>query len=284
MKKILTAAFLTTTLLGFSQEKLENSLLWKVSGEDIKTSYIYGTMHATCNNDLTEHVKKALKETKDIYLELDMDDSTLQMKMMQQAMMPSGITIQSLTTKEDYKILDAFLTQELGMGIAMFNSMKPMMISSSFIPKMLDCPMKSIEGGLMAQIKSENEEVYGLETLEDQFAAFDAIPYKEQVKDLIRFAKEGMQKSKDNFQQLLTTYKSQNIEKLLGETSKKENGAMTEYLDDLLTKRNKNWIPKIITTSKKKRSFYAVGAAHLAGETGVIKLLRRQGYSVEAIK
>jgi uncharacterized protein len=33
----------------------------------------------------------------------------------------------------------------------------------------------------------------------------------------------------------------------------------------------------------KKSTFFAVGAAHLAGEKGIINLLRRKGYTVTAI-
>jgi hypothetical protein len=35
---------------------------------------------------------------------------------------------------------------------------------------------------------------------------------------------------------------------------------------------------------QKEPSFIAVGAAHLPGEQGVLNLLRKQGYSVDAVK
>lgn len=35
---------------------------------------------------------------------------------------------------------------------------------------------------------------------------------------------------------------------------------------------------------KEKSTFFGVGAAHLADEEGVIKLLRKQGYKVEPVK
>ncbi len=57
----------------------------------------------------------------------------------------------------------------------------------------------------------------------------------------------------------------------------------TEYENDLIVQRNKNWIPVIEETTKLKPTFFAVGAAHLAGEEGVIKLLRKKGYKVEAV-
>jgi uncharacterized protein YbaP (TraB family) len=35
---------------------------------------------------------------------------------------------------------------------------------------------------------------------------------------------------------------------------------------------------------KQQASFVAVGAGHLAGEQGVLNLLEKQGYQVEAVK
>ena len=40
----------------------------------------------------------------------------------------------------------------------------------------------------------------------------------------------------------------------------------------------------MIKTMKDKPTFFGVGAGHLAGEEGVIKLLRKQGFKVEAVK
>lgn len=57
-----------------------------------------------------------------------------------------------------------------------------------------------------------------------------------------------------------------------------------KYEDVMLTKRNENWIPVISEVSKYKPTFFGVGAAHLAGERGVIMLLRKQGFTVEAVK
>ncbi|RZL39279.1 MAG: TraB/GumN family protein, partial [Pedobacter sp.] len=50
-----------------------------------------------------------------------------------------------------------------------------------------------------------------------------------------------------------------------------------------LVNRNKKWIPVISTTSREKPTFFGVGAAHLIGENGVINLLRKSGFTVEAM-
>ena len=49
---------------------------------------------------------------------------------------------------------------------------------------------------------------------------------------------------------------------------------------DMLDKRNLNWLPKIKLAIKKESCFFAVGSAHLAGNNGLVNLLRKEGFSV----
>jgi len=52
----------------------------------------------------------------------------------------------------------------------------------------------------------------------------------------------------------------------------------------LVSSRNKTWVPKIDTMIKEKSSFIAVGGGHLGGKEGLVNALRGLGYKVEAIK
>ena len=82
MKKLLIAAIALFTI-SLNAQDLEKSLLWKVSGNGItKPSYLFGTIHITCDATLDESVLKALDETEQLYLELDMDDPAMKAGMM----------------------------------------------------------------------------------------------------------------------------------------------------------------------------------------------------------
>jgi uncharacterized protein YbaP (TraB family) len=83
---------------------------------------------------------------------------------------------------------------------------------------------------------------------------------------------------------MMALYNKKDLNSLLEFMDKSENKMMAAHNDVLLTNRNKNWIPKIEAVAKAKPTFFGVGAAHLAGENGVIKLLRKKGYKVEAVK
>jgi len=166
---------LVSLVIGFvgNAQDLEKSLLWKISGNGLeKPSYLFGTMHAVCEINFDDNLKKALEETSQMYLEIDMDDPTLQATMMKGMMMKDGVTMSSLMTEEEATIVDSFLKENVSVSMKMVDKFKPFMISSMFIPKLLECPMKSIEMELVKISKEQKEEVYGLETIADQLTVF----------------------------------------------------------------------------------------------------------------
>jgi uncharacterized protein YbaP (TraB family) len=107
MKKILIALASIASVAGFAQEK---SLLWKISGNGLtESSYLYGTVHVTCDATLDEATLDALKKTTQLYLELDMDDPALQTEMMSGMMMKDGVTMSSLVSPEELKNFDNYI-------------------------------------------------------------------------------------------------------------------------------------------------------------------------------
>ena len=265
-------------------QNLEKSLLWKITGNGIKeASYLYGTMHITCDATLPQKAIKALDATNQLYLELNMDDPTLQQSMMQSMMMKDGKTMSSLVSEEDFKIVDEFLTKQLGYSAQMLNTFKPFMVSAMLYPKMIDCAMQSVEGNLMTVIKEQQEEVFGLESIEEQMNVFDAIPDEVQMKELVKTAKNNLEKDKKEMELLLEIYKSEDINAIYTVSQESENEITSKFEEILLSNRNKNWIPIIEKVAKEKATFFGVGAGHLGGEMGVIQLLRKKGYKVEPV-
>ena len=283
MKKIFLLLCSLFMGVAFGQ-KSDNSLLWKISGNGLKEpSYLFGTIHITCDASLSDKVKTALDKTQQLCLELDMDDPNMQVEMMNSMMMQNGVTMKSLAKPEDFKAVDAFLTANVGFSAEMLNTVKPFMVSAMLYPKMLNCEMQSVEAELIKIAKTQNEEVIGLETVSEQLAVFDAIPYQEQMNELVITAKDNMQRDKTELTEMMAIYKSENVEAMVTFTEKSPNAMMSKYGDVLLKNRNQNWISRMTTIAKNKPTFFGVGAAHLGGKEGVIALLRKAGFTVEAV-
>lgn len=283
MKKLFIMAL--GFLFGISSAQTnEKSLLWKISGNGLKHhSYLYGTIHVTCDATLPGKVKNALDKTDQLCLELDMDDTNMQTEMMGGMMMKDGVTLQSLASKEDFEIVDAFLTKNLGFSAKMLNTLKPFMVNAMLYPKMISCEMQSVEGELMKIAKEQKEETIGLETVTEQLNVFDAIPYQDQMNELVKTAKSDLDKDRNELNKMLELYKTEDVEAMYTFTQQSENVLTSKFDEELLNSRNQNWIARISKIADNKATFFGVGAAHLGGEKGVINLLRKYGFTVEPV-
>ena len=202
--------------------------------------------------------------------------------MMKLIFLEDGKTIQSILSKEDYATLATFFKEQVGMDLKLFNTMKPLAITSAITSKMASCKTgTAYETEFIKVAKEQNEKVIGLETIADQVKAFDDISYEEQLKTLVEMAEKGLEKSKEEFAEMTKYYNAEDLEGL--QKIAADQGFDGNFQENLLDQRNRNWIPLIAKITKETSTFIGVGALHLPGEQGVINLLRKQGYTVEPV-
>ncbi|WP_245585023.1 TraB/GumN family protein [Psychroserpens burtonensis] len=272
------------TAFSLHAQDLEKSLLWKISDNGLtETSYLYGTIHMTCDASLDANVKSALDETQLLVLEIDMDDPSMQASMMKGIYMKDNTTLKDLVTNDEYVLISKFIKKQMGMPLEALATMKPFFLTAMFYPKLLGCPVQSYEEALMKVAHEQGEEVLGLETVEEQLNVFDEIPYKDQAIDLLRSAKDELAYDKESFDKLMPYYNSKDIEGMITMMEEDKNLSTSKHIHKILNNRNKNWISKISDHAKKQPTFFGVGAAHLAGDSGVIKRLIKAGYTVNAV-
>lgn len=263
--------------------KEDKGTLWKIEGKGIETSYLLGTIHVVGKSDfdLSDKAKELLRASKNLVLELDMDDPTFQMQMMQHAGMEGDYSLRTLLTEEEYQLVDAHVQKVIGAGLAPFEKMKPFVLTSMLYPLIVGEEIASYELSLMQLAAEQQKEVLGLETLEYQLAIFDKIPYEQQADELVEAVAET-EKMSQMFTKMVSMYKSGDLLALKNEVYQYYENP--QYGQWLLDDRNKNWVPRITELSKDQSNFYAVGAGHLGGENGVISLLRKAGYKVTPVK
>ena len=130
----------------------------------------------------------------------------------------------------------------------------------------------------MAQDKEK--EIMGLETAEYQMSMFDSIPYRVQA-DMLVAAIQDQSGSSDQMERMIELYTTQNIEGM--QSLMEEDQDVLDYQDLLLVTRNRNWIPVMEKRMADGPSFFAVGAGHLAGAEGGLRLLMEAGYSIKPL-
>ena len=262
----------------------ENALLWKISGKGLaQPSWLYGTIHMICAADfvISDSLKSAFRQANKIYLELDMDDPQMDAKMLRLSV-NKGKKLTDIFNKEDYAKLNNFFRDTIGVPLALLNPLKPITLLSLIYLKGLPCTQQeSYEMNFVKMAKDQHKEIEGLESLEDQFSAFDKIPDDQQAKMIMDLV-NNYHDQKAEFEKMIQNYKSQNLQALQDEIEKSPD--MKGQEEVLLINRNKNWIPKIDSAAHRQPTLFAVGAGHLGGEYGLIKLLRKQGFTLTPVK
>lgn len=271
-------------LWGLKVEAQESSLLWKVSGNGLeKESYLFGTIHIICKDNflMDERITTAFDQADQLLMELDMSDPQLPARMQQVSINPGMKNLQGEFDEPTAKALDELLINNYGAGLAKLGILKPFVLSSMVLLKVLPCAeVESYEGFFTARASTSAKPVAGLETVEFQAGIFDQIPVKIQLEELGKLVNEDS--SKEEMGKLMATYLSEDLEAMYKFFN--SSGMMADYQELILDSRNKTWIPKIEEAMRSKSVFVAVGSAHLGGEFGVIDLLKKAGYTLTPIR
>ncbi|MEQ8237607.1 MAG: TraB/GumN family protein [Cyclobacteriaceae bacterium] len=262
----------------------QNSVLWEISGKTLKApSYVFGTIHTVCPDDLalTARITKSFAKTDRLVLELDMDDPQFATEMQQLSINSGMKNLSSLLNEDELATLNKFYQKHYQSDMSQLGILKPFVLLSMMFMKGLDCPQPaSYELSLMELAKKEEKEVLGLELLTDQIGIFDKVPEKEQLDWLVKYASDEEQ-FKNNIRELVLSYKTENLSEIQSQMNNYPEYA--ELTEELLDNRNKKWISSIVAFAEEKPTFFAVGAAHLGSDNGIINLLKKEGYTVKPI-
>lgn len=260
----------------------ENNLLWEISGNQLeKPSYLFGTIHVICEEDyiMTPAISNSLKNVDTYFAELNLADISTMLKM--QEYLKAEETLSKRITPKQYSELKHLLNEVFQLDIETFENLSDFAIMSTIMLQSFDCKNKKIyELELMQQALFMKKKLDGLETVEEQVNAMSNSTNIDSILGMLRDLKTDKGASS---KKLIELYTSENIKEILNDFTK------TSYIDaksqkTLLDNRNKNWIPKMKQAMEGQSVFFAVGAAHLAGEKGIIHLLEKEGYTLKPIE
>jgi uncharacterized protein len=270
-----------------SSTKETPSLLYRVTGKGItKPSYIFGTFHAVCPTEMVpfESLDTYLDQTDQLMMEIDMDDPAEMLAMTKGVIMSDGKTLKDYLKPEEFAKVDEMVKNLLGYSAENVKMVKPAILAVLLVtsPKAIGCTPTVYDMSLMQSAVAKKRPVVGLETVESQVKVIDSKPIQEQAKELYEMAADP-QKSINELKKLMAAYKTRDPEKLIDITNdqlKSDKAFHARLLDE----RNTAWIPRLESAFRERPTFVAVGAGHLGGKNGVIRLLRAKGYQVTPVK
>jgi uncharacterized protein YbaP (TraB family) len=231
---------------------------------------------------VSPEINEKLLSSEQLIMEMDMDFGISEMmEMAKRMMLPKGKTLEDYCTSQEFARLKKYCLDTVGMKENKFvgyTKMTPFFFSSVLLKEQLG-DVEAYEEYFKKKAKKSKKTIIGLESLEDQLNTIDAMSIEDQKNMLF----EALGTEMVEFEKMYGLYEKQNIDSLYSYVQE-ESKSTPEFERDFLVKRNVKWIPLIKGNIMMKSSFIAVGAAHLAGDQGVIALLRKEGYTVEPVK
>lgn len=283
MKNLFKSAFAVAVLfIGFTSvaqtKPIENSLLWEVSGNGLtKSSYLFGTVHMICEKDyiLRPKVKEAFAKTTKLALEIDLTDPN-ELAYMQKSALGTELLSKKLSPSQ-LSNLESILQKQAGLNVSQIDNYTMATVMSLLAIKSFGCQdLKIYEMELVTLAKEDKKGVIGLETIKDQMDFLNKSYSEVQMLEFFKHINET------ETQKLVQNYVSENLSAIYQDVT-------DEIVMDanakkwMLDVRNANWLKKMPELMKTESVFFAVGSGHLAGEQGVINLLRKAGYTVKPV-
>lgn len=294
---ILFFSILSTSFFSIAQD--ENSLLWSISKEgSTDTSFLYGSIHIKDKRvfDVNSHFNRVFEKSKSVALELHFD-SINPFKLINFIMMEDGQTLKNVMDSSKYLIVKSFFEDSLKRPIQFVERFQPLYIST-ILSEMtagehVENNLHFLDEKIFNDAKTEGKNIIGLEKVEEQMQAFNALPYEmqsEMLYESIINIRQSINNEQNEIETLTQLYINQDLNGL-SEYVNNFNQSGSDLIkpyeqllkDKLLTERNLRMSDRALPLIEEGTTLIVVGAAHLPDENGLINLLRQKGYTVSPL-
>jgi uncharacterized protein len=267
------------------RQDFTRGLLWKIETPGIAPSYLFGTYHS---NDprittLPCPVQEAFNRTSSYTMEVITNGAGI-VSMAEAMFFSDGKTLKDVLGEPLYQETLRAVGAGAPTRAGGIDNMKPWAVMM-----MLSAPRAGrglfLDMALQFDATHRGKPTYGLETMQEQIAVFNGMSLDDQVA-LLRDAVQNHQLSQDIMEELTRAYLKRDLGALLVLSEKfKPNDARVyaDMMDRLLVRRNVNMAERMHVRLKEGNAFIAVGALHLPGDNGLLRLLSTAGYHVTRI-
>lgn len=264
----------------------ERTLLWKVERSGLKPSYVFGTIHSEDPRvaDLSASVIQAFRVSNAFAMEMIPDQAALS-HLSSAMFITSGPTLPELMGEEWFQ-RTAALTDAYGVPKSILASLKPWVVFMALTAPRANQGM-FLDVILYSAALQDGKYIHGLETADEQIAAFDSIPMKDQL-DMLKDVVVNHQVVTHINRALADSYARRDLAAMADMQSQfvpSNDPRLSQlYYQRTVDERNFRMVDRIVPRIEEQNAFIAIDAWHLPGENGVLHLLEQRGYQVSPVR
>ena len=266
------------------------SSVWKVS-KDSNHFYIAGTIHALSKSDyaLPKEYEEAYLNSELIVFEADTN------KLSQKSF---SYLINTKTRYKKNDSLDNYLDNDTKEKLKKYLSakdiiykniknLKPGILSiylTSLELKKLKLTALGVDAYYSLKAKEDNKKIKYLESIYKQLDFLSSMS-KGYESEFVNYTLKDLKNIKKQFFLMKKAWRSGNMVELKRISLDPWVNDFPILYENLLIKRNKAWMKKILKMSKTKEvEFILFGALHLVGEEGILNKLKNKGFTISQLK
>jgi hypothetical protein len=268
-----------------------DGVLWRVELAEGLPSHVFGTVHSSDERitALPPSVAEIFDHAERIAIEVLVDTPAV-LRLSQAMLLPSGERLDALLTQTQLARLEAAAAR-FKMPMGMVTRFKPWgaMLLFSVPPEehlRTAAGLKPLDESLRARAEAAGKPVSGLETIDEQIATLDGMTREDQLAMLDLTLAQAPEIERI-FAALRDAYLARNLaavyDVLQAADGADPTGAVARCQQRLVVERNRRMVERMASLLREGGAFVAVGALHLPGEEGILKLLAKQGYTVTRV-
>ena len=287
--KINKISFVFILLILFIFSAWSNSPVWKISKGD---NYIYigGTVHILKSSDfpLPLAFNKAYTDSDAIFFEIDLEKTKtteFQKKILQTLTYDNGKNLKDYISNKTYKELDNYFKNnelQLKPMLAFKPSMAIMTIGMVELKK-LGFSESGVDSFFYEKATKDRKYIGSLESIDTQINFLANIGEHNEDR-FINYSLQDIKNIPLMMDSIKQSWLNGDIDKMNKEILLPMKEEFPTMYNDLIVKRNNNWMPKIKRMFKiKNNELVLVGYLHLVGNDGLLQQLKNNGYKIEML-
>ena len=263
--------------------EFSSGLLWKIETQTGQSSYIFGTMHSQDRaiSQFPPNVRLALAQSQPFIIESVLTEESN--KVFFDSIFSTGNEkLSDLIEAPIYHYLEETLP-DYGVPLEKIPNIKPW-AAFTLIGRPKPVNAATLDMVLIQTARSHNKTIISLETMKELIEPMEKLKISDQIIILNDTVCNHKQIIQDSWE-LIQLYLARDLAGMMEFNNQPhyDEDVFNRYIQGILYDRNERMLERIIPYLNDGSAFIAVGALHLAGDKGLLQILKEKNYKITRI-